>query len=91
MTRETTAPTAATRCPAAAARCAAMPDFVITVPDDPTAARDALARRLAEIAGEQVALTRLLDELAVPTHRHGDALTFHQRVAVLTGLYAAGR
>lgn len=64
-------------------------EFVISVPDDTTAAINDLIGRLADIAGEQAELTRLLDELAVPTHRYGRRLTFHERVAALTGLYLA--
>lgn len=66
-----------------------MPELTLTLPDDPAAAAQALARRLADIAGEQAELTRLLDELQVPTHQHNERLTFHQRVAVLTGWYLA--
>lgn len=66
-----------------------MAELIITLPDDPTAARDALLRRLGEIAGEQAQLTRLLDELEIPTHQDGRPLGFGERVAVLTGFYQA--
>lgn len=67
-----------------------MTDYLtITLPDDPTAARDALLERLAEIAGEQAELSALLDEQRIPHTMNGERLTFHRRVAVLSGFYAA--
>jgi len=66
-----------------------MRELTITLPDDPTAARDALIDRLTEIAREQAQLTRLLDELEIPTHQNGQAMSFHTRVAYLSGCYQA--
>ena len=66
-----------------------MSDFILILPDDPATAQAQLIERLTQIAEDQCHLTRLLDELSIPTHQHGQRLTFHQRVAVLSGLYAA--
>ena len=66
-----------------------MTHITITLPDDPIAARDALAERLAQIAGEQAELTALLNDLSIPTSHAGRPLDFHQRVAVMSGFYEA--
>jgi len=64
-------------------------ELIITLPDDPAEAQAALIERLAQIAEEQAELSALLDEQRIPAHDAGRRLTFHERVAVLSGFYGA--